>query len=683
MIASGTVAAASIGTVNLWFRRRQDLDAAVHRLAVRSADVWFTEQKVYDLDDGRPLPVRWDWDRSLSRPREEVLSAPESDTGVVGDLYPRVYSRLPDRSHVALVGEAGTGKSAAMLLLLLAALADRTMNPSVQVPVWITLSSWNPRERRLRDLAAEAMEWLVPQLRKSSVYGPDAARRLFDEGRVALFLDGLDEMPKRLRESAMTAVATDAGHLRVVVTSRSGAYVRPMAPGRTGAPVVLRLRPLGSDAVADHLTYGQTGADRPVWNDVADHIRTNPRGPLAVALSTPLYVSLTRRAYDRLAPDHDPAELVAVYDPVEIQEMVIERFLDRVYPREPASLHKLEQHRHDAHGGPWYRRRRARVRGSIPARRLSRRRRQALRFLEWTAFHLGDGTDLRWWQIPTWVDPNRLVKACGLPVALSTVTLYLLGALTTGEQDMVMIIGALMVAAGMGAAFGALAFHHSGQAGSGPSGIRLRLPTADEASDVLVHGLTPAMPFFIGVAWVKGWLAGLAASAGIFLLGAFGGDLTSGGEGGLLALWSQPLTDGTLITVPRSYRGDALRTARVVLTATLAIGLVITFAGSIEGGPVLGLRYGCAIGAALGWLLGLGPAVVLRLTPFVADRRLSLGHRSFTRHLRTAHQLKVIRQAGVIYQFRHAALQTHLRRRYLAATATGQHPVDAPDSPVQ
>lgn len=660
--------------MNLLFRRRREgLDTAGHHLATESGRFWGAEKGVYDLDDKPSIPVQWIWDHRFSRPRDEVLPASDGDSGVVGDLYTQVYSRLPDPARLVLLGHAGTGKSAAMLLLLLAALDDREENPEVGVPVWITLSSWNPHERRLRELAVEAMEWLVPHLRKDSVYGPAAAARLFDEGRVALFLDGLDEMPKELRKAAMTAVATEAGALPVVITCRSGEYVRPTAPGRKiAAPVVLQLRPLQADAVALYLTKSNAGADLPVWQNLADHIVAHPGGPMARALQTPLYVSLMHAAYPEPGPEHDPAELLALGDHDKIQETVVDQFLDRVYPDAPGIPGPSDERRRDtlrgSRCGRWW----ARATRRISAWNLARRRRRGLRFLEWTAFHLGEGTDLRWWQIPNWASPDRLAGMCMVPAALSTTVLCLFGVLVTGERSTILLIGIALAAWGLGGLFGVLAFNQLHRAGGRPLGMRLRKPTAAEARYVLGKGLMPAAPFFYGAYLAKGVLAGLGASLGIFFLGVVGGDLTPHGEGGLLALWSQPLTDDTRITVPRSYRGDWLRTVYVVLTATIATGLVTAFAGAVEGGASTGLRYGSGIGAAMGWLLGLGPAVVLRLTPVVVSRRHGLGYGSFTRHLRTAHRLKVIRQAGVVYQFRHTALQARLRSRYEAFTSSSR-----------
>ena len=45
-------------------------------------------------------------------------------------------------------------------------------------------------------------------------FGPDAIPQLFDRGRIALFLDGWDGMPKAVRGKALEGLTTEAAGLR-------------------------------------------------------------------------------------------------------------------------------------------------------------------------------------------------------------------------------------------------------------------------------------------------------------------------------------------------------------------------------------------------------------------------------------------------------------------------------------
>ena len=90
-----------------------------------------------------------------------------------------------------------------MILLLLAGLDRRAslgseQRTKVPVPVWLTLGGWDPVNTSLQKWAVDTMNRDHPALRAAD-YVPDAAGELLRGGRVALFLDGLDEMPEGLR----------------------------------------------------------------------------------------------------------------------------------------------------------------------------------------------------------------------------------------------------------------------------------------------------------------------------------------------------------------------------------------------------------------------------------------------------------------------------------------------------
>ncbi|MGV9249486.1 hypothetical protein [Streptomyces sp. NPDC003710] len=134
------------------------------------------------------------------------------ESGAVRDLF-RLYGAL-DSGRVVIVGAGGAGKSGAAIRLLLDALAHReALEPDararVPVPVLLTLSGWNPLNERLQD-------WLVTRLatdymfRKSEEYAGGVVSRLIGTGRVAVFLDGLDETPEAVRPVALRALDEQA-----------------------------------------------------------------------------------------------------------------------------------------------------------------------------------------------------------------------------------------------------------------------------------------------------------------------------------------------------------------------------------------------------------------------------------------------------------------------------------------
>jgi hypothetical protein len=129
--------------------------------------------------------------------------------GGLADLH-AVYGGLGS-GRLVIAGGPGSGKSAAAVLLLLAALRHRAAQPEaarpqVPVPVIFTLSGWDPAARRAED-------WLADRLRQDYPLfagrdGAAEAAGLLAAGRVSVILDGLDEIPAPLRPAALAALSS-------------------------------------------------------------------------------------------------------------------------------------------------------------------------------------------------------------------------------------------------------------------------------------------------------------------------------------------------------------------------------------------------------------------------------------------------------------------------------------------
>src|SRR4029077_7639014 len=115
----------------------------------------------------------------------------------------------------------GSGKSGAAVLLILAALAHREQvaeadRPGVPVPVMFTLHGWDP-------LAQPVQDWLAPRLGQTYpvLAGPGGAAksaRLLAEGKLAVILDGLDEIRADRQSVALRALRQQATFPPVVLS---------------------------------------------------------------------------------------------------------------------------------------------------------------------------------------------------------------------------------------------------------------------------------------------------------------------------------------------------------------------------------------------------------------------------------------------------------------------------------
>ena len=96
-------------------------------------------------------------------------------------------------------------------------------------------------------------------------------------------------------------------------------------------------------------------------------------------------------------------------------------------------------------------------------------------------------------------------------------------------------------------------------------------------------------------------------------------------------------------------------------------GLAFGLASGLVSGLAVGLAFGLAFGLAVGLAVGLAGGLTKGSVPKVGLTEYVLavtgaGRVKFMKVLEDAHRRQVLRQAGAVYQFRHADLQEHLAK---------------------
>jgi hypothetical protein len=154
------------------------------------------------------------------------------------------------------------------------------------------------------------------------------AGRLVSDRRIVPVLDGLDELPAADHTVAMDALDKFAAMERpLVVTCRFHEYVRAVARGRVlSQAAVVELEPVD---VEDAIRYLSEPAPDSRWDAVFGHLREQPNGELARALSTPLMVALARTAYQDRAST--PDELVKLSTESRVTGRLMDAFVASVY----------------------------------------------------------------------------------------------------------------------------------------------------------------------------------------------------------------------------------------------------------------------------------------------------------------------------------------------------------------
>jgi NACHT domain len=373
------------------------------QIAVAVGKQWADEAAIRRLNDPYPLPVSWEaadtsltdsWDSLVKLassgagwpappPAGTWAPGPGDLAGKDGDLVD-VLARVPT-GRLVVLGEPGAGKTMLMVRLVVDLLARRATGGPV--PFLTSIASWNPVEEDLRD-------WLGAQLLidhpalgipPADRAEPTRAAALLASGLILPVLDGLDEIPEKVRGPAIGRIneALRPGE-QVVVTSRIRQYRDAVRP-QEGIEVTVRaaaaieLRPLDVAVVRRYLCDDAAGpVARARWDPVFAVLGTD--APAGQALRTPLMVGLARAIYNPRPGElagalRDPAELCvpALGDQTEAESLLYDAFIPAAY--------------RDHTAGRW-----------TP--------RQAERWLVLLARHLEQtigNPDLAWWQLNVFV----------------------------------------------------------------------------------------------------------------------------------------------------------------------------------------------------------------------------------------------------------------------------------------
>ena len=663
------------------------IDHAADVLAQAVAGQWTRAAADRGLLAPEPIPVRW---RRPSVPLAgsaaaaaaargfrplpgmALVTAAQLVEGDIGDLH-RLYGGLGS-GRLVIAGAPGSGKSGAAVLLILAALAHREQvaeadRPRVPVPVMFTLYGWDPVSQPVQDWLAARLGLTYPVLA-----GPDGAAksaRLLAEGKIAVILDGLDEIPADLRPAALRALSQQAT-FRLVVLTRTDEIAAAAAQSHLDGAAAVEFQDVDAATAADYLTRVQLDPPPAEWSELTRCLRRAPDSPLAQAFGSPLTLGLLRDTYR--GPD-DARELLGFCDSPASdvsRDDIVDRLLDRVllaaYARQP---------------------------GQPPPRYDVRSAQRALSQL--AARMNREGTrDLRWWNIPRWVPAAPRILVAVLALMLTAVLIRVPGALsppttglpsgTTGLPSGFSLSFETGLSSGLvlGLVFGLVFWFAAPRRYRGPRRIRLRRWREALRWDALARGLVPGLIVGIGIGLVA-WLDAGHVSAGL-VAGLVAGPATA-----LVFMFSGPGADDASSVVPiSSWRNDLAFGLVVGLLVGLVLGVEsgLTYS-NIDVGP--GLRAGLWAGLGNGLGTGLATGIVFMLfstrtwPTSLAFAQLAVRWHTpprLMRFLEDARQRSVLRIIGPVYQFRHARLQDRLAgQAYPSAIQPEPAVLEGPNAP--
>lgn len=683
---------------------------------------WRDEAHARGLVLPAPVGVRWTWTRrpvatSVAEAVAPVVTGagpgevPGAKTtqasdfltdGVIDRLY-EIYAGI-GVGRLVVLGGAGTGKTAAAILLVLEALSSRAallpeQRVQAPVPVLLTLAGWEPKSAALVEWAADRLLRDYPLLRRRG-HGRALAVSLIRDGRIALVLDGLDEMAVSQRAPALRGMSA-ALATRIVLLTRPHEYEHASRADHLPGAVV-ELLPVDTTTASEYLLRGRTTVDRRTWEQLTAQLQASASCPLARALSTPLMLTLARASYPA---GENPAEL-ADRDRFPTAEAIENHLVDRMI----LNAYGLGEDRQSKYE---------------PA--------QAVRWLGYIAsnMHREGSRDLAWWRISRWTPPWSLAVGLGLVFGLLALALAPLATAPFSAYAGLLERAWLACTTGftLGLVFGlggigrcAMSSSHQGKAR--PAHGKAVLATRD-LINLLLLCLIPAILYGVPAGNAKYiidyalmymfvlapcvsmlTLAGIISGMPIRIVLAWPGrtDWAVGASigmfGGLLAALIDTWFTDNMPVVAIVGNDDALK----LILSGVAAGIVLgCCAGFVRAGyrkmststPIMLWRSDVGASFLIGILFCLTSFVVLGfywrvgvfllvptllaiwlVSAFAAGRASQLLVASvigrmrgkapvrLLRFLQDARGRQVLRQAGAVYQFRHARIQDRLAAMY-------------------
>ncbi|MFD0199390.1 MULTISPECIES: NACHT domain-containing protein [Saccharothrix] len=585
---------ALLAALDPWLHRRRaaglatddNLDAAASALARALHAQWNEECHARGLHD-HVLDLHW--------------SATRGEPGH-SDAVVRAFQRNP---RMVFLGEPGAGKSTTAMLLTIG-LLDRLVDGPV--PFLLPLSTWNPEVEDVRTWMTRRLYEDHPALRNTELYGSYAGDLLVEQRRIFPVLDGLDQIPAERRADALDRInRAFPGSHPLVLTCRTDEFAE--ASIEVPNAQVVELQPVDLEEVAGYLRSVSDPVTAARWEPVFLHLRDEPDGRLADALSTPLAVWLAGVVYGY----GEPSELLDRG-----------RFPDRV---------AIENHLADLL-----------VSGAFGDRGVAHQARasqvwprdKAARWLAFLATEMRRRgvRELGWWELRR---------------SVGSTWLALLGALTLG------LIGGFGVTWLMAYASTPKLAPITGLA----AGVAVAVAALYASGHRVVKPRLGVWRSLVVVSGVLGTAAGLVFGA---LYGLSAGLVVGLGIAVAVAL-RFGFANNAELSHPSSPKWTMARDRVAVWTGSLVLAVVFGAAAGLVFGPTQSGMVG--LGLVCGLMLGFTLSVLHLRWWWFTVARIWLAARGklpweLMVFLDDARKLGVLRQAGAAYQFRHALVQDRL-----------------------
>ncbi len=305
------------------------------------------------------------------------------DTPLTFTSFEQAFQHFEQR--ILLLGAPGSGKTTTLLYIAQKLIQEAKINPEAPIPLLFNLSKFQDdskhQDRRtifpLKQLqqkraklpqGAAIEEWLLQLTAKYPGVSREVARFWLENERVALLLDGLDEVDDQQLINLviqLNAYLYKHPDMTVVVCSRIVEYqpLKDRQETRLELNGAVTLQPLNQPQIDGYLEKAQATALRDAL--------PNDRALYEMA-QTPLTLSMMTLAYGGLAPTDIPTDLSLVERRQHLFDTYIDRMMQRKARRDRGEHFDLNPH------------------NDVPTTQYQYSRKQVNRYLGWLAVRLSE-----------------------------------------------------------------------------------------------------------------------------------------------------------------------------------------------------------------------------------------------------------------------------------------------------
>lgn len=255
---------------------------------------------------------------AVAHPWAHVVELPAPGRPATGTTTLPIEALFDQASRALLIlGAEGSGKTTALLQLARALVVRAERDPTQPIPVVLNLASWTAASGGL-------LPWMLGELQSKYYVPRETARAWVTRQRLALLLDGLDEVEAAQRPAcgrALNHFLREFGSAGLAVCSRLDEY--QAQPERLALGGAVRIEPLSADQVASYLAAGGTHLD-------GLRAALGEDGVLRDLATSPLLLSVMTLAYrDDAASSLPPADASAEVRRARLFDTYVQRMFAR------------------------------------------------------------------------------------------------------------------------------------------------------------------------------------------------------------------------------------------------------------------------------------------------------------------------------------------------------------------